>query len=216
MIKRALVLSAFLLTGSAYLSTASRPEQYPIRQALEFLPLRLGLWKGEDTPPIDERTLKVLGVDDYVNRVYTSPSGQVYLYIGYYESQREGDSIHSPRNCLPAAGWNPVANGILEIPVSSSGNLSSIRVNRIVILNGTDKEVVLYWYQSHGRTVASEYWAKIYTVVDALRTNRTDAALVRVICPANDMSDQAEQAAERNALSFAQTLFPLIPRYLPD
>jgi EpsI family protein len=216
MVKRALILTAFLLVGSAYLARASRPEQYPIREALEFLPLRIGAWEGRDTPPIDERTLKVLGVDDYINRYYQTSSGLAYLYIGYYASQRQGDSIHSPQNCLPAAGWNPVRSGTVDIPVSVDGSPNSIRVNRIAILNGTDKQLVLYWYQSHGRTVASEYMAKIYTVLDALRTNRTDAALVRVICPAADISEAAEQEADRSAISFTQTLFPYISRYLPD
>jgi len=87
-------------------------------------------------------------------------------------------------------------------------------VNRVIIEKGLDRQLVLYWYQSHGRVVASEYWGKIYTVVDALRYNRTDAAMIRVMTPLNDQSP--EQAAEARAVQFVQALFPQLSQYLPE
>jgi EpsI family protein len=99
----------------------------------------------------------------------------------------------------------------MEISIPVEGG-DPIEVNRIVISKGLDQQLVLYWYQSHGRVVASEYWGKIYTVLDALRTNRTDAALVRVICP---VGGAAEAKAEREAVRFVQSFFPLLDDYLP-
>jgi EpsI family protein len=140
------------------------------------------------------------------------------LYIGYYESQRQGDTMHSPLNCLPGAGWSPVQNDHLSInvPVSlgttTGARERSIEVNRYIIEKGVDRQVVLYWYQSHGRVVASEYWGKIYMVVDAIRINRTDGALVRVVAPIVT----SQEDAELDAVDFVRVLFPSLERYLPS
>ncbi len=211
---RILVLCITLLAASAFIARASRPEIVPVREQLSGIPMRIGDWRGQQAPDMDSRVLAVLGVDDYVNRIYYSQDlFPASLYVGYYQSQREGDTIHSPLNCLPGAGWNPVKNSHIKIPVN--GN-SPIEINRIMIMKGMDAQVVLYWYQSHGRVVASEYWGKIYTVLDALRTNRTDAALVRVICPVPGTDADAEAAAEERAVDFTKALFPLLGRFLPE
>jgi EpsI family protein len=158
--------------------------------------------------------LAVLGVDDYINRSYIHPeTGVIGLYVGYYGSQRSGDTIHSPLNCLPGSGWNPAKRGVLEVAL---GPESRIQINRIVIVKGIEKQVVLYWYQSHGRVVASEYWGKIYTVLDALRTNRTDAALVRLIAPVAGQDAAAESASQELAAAFVKALYPLLGDFLPS
>jgi EpsI family protein len=210
---RILVLCITFLAASAFIARASRPEVAPAREALSGMPMKIGAWEEEQNAEIDSRVMAVLGVDDYVSRIYhSSEMFPASLYIGYYESQREGDTIHSPLNCLPGAGWNPVKKGRISIPVNGH---SAIEINRIIILKGMDKQVVLYWYQSHGRVVASEYLGKIYTVLDALRTNRTDAALVRVVCPVPGMDADAEAAAEERAVDFVKALYPLLERFLP-
>ncbi len=219
MIPRILILSALLLGSSALIALASRPEATAIREPLSGLPMQLGAWQGRQAPDLDARVMAVLGVDDYLNRVYYGAGRSAAgLYIGYYRSQREGDTIHSPLNCLPGAGWNPIKKGHIQvvIPGDSDGSGSTIEINRIVILKGTDKQLVLYWYQSHGRVIASEYWGKIYTVLDALRTNRTDAALVRIICPVAGTDGRAETMAGENAVDFVKSLFPLLGRFLPS
>jgi EpsI family protein len=210
---RIILLCIALLGASAFIAQTSKPEAVPIRESLSGLPMQIGIWEGRESLDIDSRVMAVLGVDDYVNRIYYNPDlFPASLYIGYYQSQRQGDTIHSPLNCLPGAGWNPVKSGHIKIPVE--GN-SAIEINRIIILKAVDKQVVLYWYQSHGRVIASEYWGKIYTVLDALRTNRTDAALVRVICPVAGTDNGAEAFAERQAVDFVKALFPLLSRFLP-
>lgn len=206
---RIILLCLTLLAAAAVISYASRPEVVPIRQSLSSLPMRIGYWDGREAGGLDSNVLDVLGVDDYISRIYYNqenvPAG---LYIGYYQSQREGDTMHSPLNCLPGAGWNPVKRDFISIPVDGG---PAIEINRIVIQKGIQKQVVLYWYQSHGRVIASEYWGKIYTVLDALRTNRTDAALVRVVCPVSD----SDSTAEKHAADFVQSLFPILNQFLP-
>jgi EpsI family protein len=222
---RALVLSGCLLASSVYLAGATNYEQIPIRVPLAELPMRLAPWEGARAEDLDKQVLAVLGVDDYINRVYRAGAGGVLgLYIGYYKSQREGDSMHSPLNCLPGAGWLPVRSGRLAIPVQATASPagssqtvspSTIEVNRYLVQKGGDTMLVLYWYQSHGRVIASEYWGKIYTVLDAIRINRTDAALVRVIVPVLNTDGSSEKEAERTGSEFVRTIFPLLGQHLP-
>jgi EpsI family protein len=210
---RIIILSLTLLAAAAVIARASRPETIPFHEPLSGLPLQMGDWRGADSPPMDSKILAVLGVDDYLDRVYyTTELFPASLYVGYYKNQREGNTIHSPLNCLPGAGWNPVKSGHIMISVNGD---TTIEINRIRIMKGADEEVVLYWYQSHGRVIASEYWGKIYSVLDALRTNRTDAALVRVICPVPGTGAEAEMTAERNAVEFVKAIVPSLNRFLP-
>jgi EpsI family protein len=208
---RLFLLILTLIFTSALISHASKSEITLIRESLSEIPLQIGNWLGQPTQALDSKIMDVLGVDDYVNRNYYNPDMlSAHLYIGYYQSQRAGDTMHSPLNCLPGAGWNPIKRGHIRIPVNDK---AFIEINRIVISKGMEKQVVLYWYQSHGRVIASEYWGKIYTVLDAVRTNRTDAALVRVICPVAE--DGSEAAAEQHAVDLVKALFPLLNRFLP-
>jgi EpsI family protein len=222
---RALVLSGCLLASSVYLAGATNYEQIPIRVPLAELPMQLASWEGARAEDLDKQVLAVLGVDDYINRVYRAGAGGALgLYIGYYKSQREGDSMHSPLNCLPGAGWLPISSGRLAIPVQAAAGPagssqavgpSTIEVNRYLVQKGGDTMLVLYWYQSHGRVIASEYWGKIYTVLDAIRTNRTDAALVRVIVPVVNTDSSPEHEAERTGSDFVRAIFPLLGQHLP-
>jgi EpsI family protein len=159
----------------------------------------------------------VLGVDDYVSREYISKSGSIGLYVGFYQTQRQGSSIHSPMNCLPGAGWNPGTRSYIAMPVApGSASNDQTQINRIMIERGMDRALVLYWYQAHGRVVASEYWGKFYAVLDAMRINRTDGALVRVVSAVRGEGPEAEASAETEATSFVQSIVPLLSRYLPE
>jgi EpsI family protein len=219
MVARILVLSICFLSASAFVARVSKTESVPIRLPLAGIPKTIGKWQGEDTAALDTKVLNTLGVDDYLSRVYTAGNSYIGLYIGFYESQRTGSTIHSPLNCLPGSGWNPVDRTTISIPVASmvdSASEESIEVNLITIQKGLDRQVVLYWYQAHGRVIGSEYWGKIYTVLDAVRMNRTDAALVRIISPLSSLDVEGRAAAEEAAVNFVQSVFPLLSQYLPD
>ena len=218
MIVRTVVLAACLIATSLYLSHAASAEATPIRQPLAALPLTIGEWSGRLEPEFSPEVLEVLRVDDYTVRSYRRPSGVVGLYVGYHATQRQGASIHSPLNCLPGAGWTPMEQGRLTLTVAGTpgGPARAIEVNRVVIARGLDRQVVLYWYQSHGRIVASEYWGKAYSVYDAIRLNRTDAALVRIVAPVLEGRAEGVSAAEREAIAFVEDVFPLLGEYLPS
>jgi EpsI family protein len=218
MITRLLITSVLLLSGAGYLAHATKTEVVPPRSSMATLPAQVGQWTGRQGPTMSAKVIAVLGVDDYLNREYYSSSAPyVGLYVGYYKSQRQGDTMHSPLNCLPGAGWLPVKQGRATFPVSDGSGISRpITVNQFVIQKGLDRLLVLYWYQSHGRIVASEYSSKLYMVYDAMRLNRTDAAMVRVLTPIMGGTADDEAAAARRAQEFVEGLFPSLSRVLPS
>ncbi len=223
MIRRAIIVGCLLLGAAWLLSAVSHYKQVPPRSAFAEFPGRIGPWTSDQPIELDEKVLRILGVDDYVNRVYLgSDDSSVGLYVGFYRSQEQGSSIHSPLNCLPGAGWDPIQTNMVEIFVESystdttSPRQRSIKVNQLLIQKGVFRQIVLYWYQSHGRIIASEYMGKLYAVIDAVRTHRTDAALVRVICPIAGEGNLALKHATDKATDFTRRMFPLLGQYLPE
>jgi EpsI family protein len=179
------------------------------RQPLRDLPYKLGTWSGQEQP-LQEAVVKVAGVTDYTNRVYSGPGEiPVQVYIGYYASQRTGDTIHSPKNCLPGAGWDPIRAGYAALDVPGG---RKIVVNEYVIEQDTDKQLVFYWYQGRGRVIASEYKAKLWMMADAISRNRTDGALVRLVTP---IAESEAQARARLAV-FTDALFPDLNKLIPE
>jgi EpsI family protein len=213
---RIIVLLISMLAAAGAVTRADRQENVPLRKSFSSFPFAVGDWRGKLQPPLDDNVLAVLGVDDYLTRAYFSKTAGegVGLYVGYWQSQKQGDTIHSPQNCLPGAGWLPVSQGSLAIDWPSGGSSQS-RVNRYVIQKGLDRQLVLYWYQSHGRIVASEYMGKFFLVADAVRLNRTDGAVVRVITPILGDSTEAERQAEARSVDFVRTLLPVLGEFLP-
>jgi EpsI family protein len=199
-----LLVGAFLL-----LHGVGHGEAVVLHQPLRELPYTLDSWTGTEQP-LQERIVQAVGVSDYTNRIYFNPQvGLAQLYVGYYASQRTGDTIHSPKNCLPGAGWDPVQSGYIKISIPGG---RQIVVNEYVIQQGSDKQLVFYWYQGRGRVIASEYSGKFWMVADAISRNRTDGALVRVITPMND----GEVQPRARLVSFTQLLFPQLERLIPN
>ena len=216
LLQRAVVLCVVLGVTTLYLANNQRVEAAVVREAFASFPMQIGNWQGQADPPLEKSILDVLGVDDYLSRIYYRADGHaVGVYMGFYASQRQGDTIHSPMNCLPGAGWEPVSEGRLTIP-NIDGQGRDVVVNRYIVQKGLERQLVLYWYQSHGRVVASEYWSKAYLINDAIRLNRTDGSLVRVIAPIAVGSEDDGAAAERLAEEFVRVIFPLLPAYLPN
>ena len=194
-------------TGMAYLSHG---EATPPAKPLSEFPAQVGGYTTGANWPLDKATIDLLGVTDYLNRGYVSKSqGLITLYIGYFRSQRTGASIHSPKNCLPGAGWTPMTQTVYQLPLDDG---RKVPVNLYVIRKGLDEQLVLYWYQAHGRIVASEYWGKFYLVYDAMRLNRTDAALVRITAP---IYNGDEEQARTRALAFAKQITSDVDQIIP-
>jgi EpsI family protein len=208
-----MIVLSVILVGGSFAARPSRPEPVPPRQAFSQFPLQIDRWQSVESSELDPRTLETLGVNDYVNRLYAAGNAYAGLYVGYYQSQRQGDTVHSPLNCLPGSGWQPLSRRYLDVRLADGKTIS---VNRYVIQKGLDRQVVLYWYQSHGRVVPNEYVGKFYLVYDAIRLNRTDAALVRVVSPIANASPDAEAAANDQAVDFVVSIFPVLARYLPS
>lgn len=203
---------AILLATAVLLQARGRKEVYPPRLPLSALPHRIGEWSATDVPiPADQ--LEVLGPGDFLLRVYEKESRRepyIDLFIAYFPTQRAGDTIHSPKNCLPGAGWSPVENSRVRLAFSG---LRPFNVNRYIISKGGDRQMVLYWYLAHDRAVASEYWAKFYLVTDAMRLNRSDGSLIRLTTPLSRGENPA--AAEQRLVSFAGLLVPQMSQYVP-
>jgi EpsI family protein len=203
-------ITAGLFIGTTvFLHTLSHGEAVVPRAPLRELPYTLGSWTGQEQP-LESRIVQAVGVSDYSNRLFFNRlDPPVQLYVGYYASQRTGDTIHSPKNCLPGAGWDPVQSGYATIAVPDG---RKIVVNEYVIQQGLDKGLVFYWYQGRGRVVASEYAGKFWMVADAISRNRTDGALVRLVTPMNDPEAKARARLE----SFTQLIFPRLDQLIPN
>jgi EpsI family protein len=203
-------ITAALLMGSfVLLNSVSHGERIIPRQPLAQLDYGLGEWSGKEQP-LPEETQKAVGVSDYTHRIYQARGGPpIELYVGYYASQRTGDTIHSPKNCLPGAGWEPVHAGYIKIPVGSG---REIQVNEYLIQQDQNRQLVFYWYQGRGRIIASEYLGKFWMVVDAISRNRTDGALVRL----NTFTNDDETAARSRLIAFTQVLSAPLDKLIPN
>lgn len=186
-------------------------EAHVDRKELKDFPRQVGAWEqvGGDQR-FDDQTMSVLRASDYLMRDYRSPSGQRgNFYVGYYASQRDGATYHSPLNCLPGSGW--VMSNPARITVTPSGK-AAFEANKYLIENGGRRHMLIYWYQGRGRIVASEYWGKIYTVLDSVSMRRSDGAMVRVMVPVGNSEDRSLQAA----VELAANVSTALPEFVPE
>jgi EpsI family protein len=182
------------------------------RRELAEFPKEVGEWRqrGPDAR-FDAATEAILRADDYVARDYVSADGRyASFYVGYYGTQRTGATYHSPLNCLPGSGWQLVNPGTVEIRPADGA--PAFEANRYVITNGSERQLLVYWYQGRGRAVASEYWDKVYTVLDSARLRRSDGSMVRVLVPVGKSDEDALKAA----VEFAAVAAPHLPPYVPN
>lgn len=211
---RIFVVAAFLfltISVRAWLNTAP---PVPLRQPLVNFPASLGDWKMTSSAQLSDDVSGVLKADDYMLRRYqqASTGNTVDMFVAYYKTQAAGESMHSPKNCLPGSGWTPIVNDRVVLKNDPDGK--PVEVNRYVIQNGADKALVLYWYQANGRTIASEYWGKFYLVWDAMKTRRRDGAIVRLLVPLR--RDEDSQKSLDSALQFARLAGADLPKFLPN
>lgn len=210
--KSARILTLVLLLQAGVFYGFSRSENLPFHRPLQQFSFGSTAWTMVQDAPLDKETLDVLKADDILSRVYQDrkDGAMASLFVAFFETQRTGKAPHSPKNCLPGTGWVPTVSGMIDIPVPGQSN--PIQVNRYVVARGSNQSLVLYWYQARNRVIASEYEAKIFTVTDAIRYNRTDTALVRVVVPVQNGN---VQLATDTAISFVQSFFEPLKDYLP-
>jgi exosortase D (VPLPA-CTERM-specific) len=200
-----LIAVALVAVGSA-----APVEGVPLRRSFESFPDRLGAWQGarEALPP---SILDVLRVTDYVNRLYVRPSHiPMWLYVAYYEIQRDDQVIHSPKLCLPGGGWSILAHRVVTLTLP--GRAQPATINRVLISKESERQLVLYWYQERGRIIADEYTARLYALVDAIRSRRSDGALVRITAPVVG----SEEATLAQMLDFVNAMYVDLAQSLPE
>jgi EpsI family protein len=212
MIVRSAVLIALFAGAFAVRAGLDAPRVMTTAETLSQFPSTLGQWQGRDYP-LEPDVIKVAAVNDYLNRQYqSSNAGSIGLYIGYYQSQRQGEALHSPLFCLPGAGWQPVKNEVTNLTVA--GESGAREVKALVVERGLDRLLVLYWYQTFGRVIASEYWRKLFLMHDALIAGRTDVALIRITTNIRSRDDKGEATSLDVARPFAEQILPEVQQRL--
>lgn len=207
-----------VLTAGATLTLGVKTQRaLPLRASLAaVVPRTFGSFEGQDAT-IDADILRVAGVDDYLFRVYGESASATAgdptrpqsfsVYVGYYEEQAQGRTIHSPKNCLPGTGWEALTSSTATVPTSRG----VVQVNRYLVQKGSEQALVLYWYQGRGRVVANEYRVKLDLLRDSALRGRSDEALVRIVVPIIGSAAEAQQ----EAVSYATELIPALYRALP-
>jgi EpsI family protein len=205
----AILFAAIIGVGVLVNTWAYLGEAHVDRKPLKDFPAQLGQWQKSKDTTIDDETMKVLRASDYLLRDFQQPNGQAAnFYVGYYASQREGASYHSPLNCLPGSGWTLTQPDKVTISLPDG---RSFAANKWVIQNGDYKSLMIYWYQGRGRAVASEYWGKVYTVIDSVRLRRSDGAMVRVTVPIGSSETAALDSAKDLSAKAAAALDDYVP-----
>ncbi len=202
-----------ILTATSLISLFSHnnPSVPPMRPFSEF-PLKIAEWKGQPNQ-INPREYAILGVEYYVLADFYR-QGQdntpINFYLGYYESQKQGDTIHSPKNCLPGAGWNILETGTIDVEIP--GKKKPVTLARLLLGKGRKRQVVLYWFHSRGRVISSEYMQKIWLVTDSIFRHRTDGSFVRIVSPVSTDENHTIEVLT----NFVQQIFPVLDKYIPS
>jgi len=208
--KRTIAFAAVLIFTFMITEFASRSEIVEPKRSFDDFPQTIGKWQGKKEQ-FDPEIYDVLGVDDSVLMNFRSPDNRhVNVYVGFYQSQKEGDLIHSPKNCMPGAGWNIVDTRLEQVELEGSQNPKKVIL--LEIQKGSEKQLMLYWFQSRGRIIPSEYWQKIWLVIDSITKRRTDGSFVRLISPVTGSEAQTLETLK----SFARKIYPYLNEYIPS
>ena len=210
--KPAILLTILLLSQAVMLLALNHGERPVVTIPLVDMPSVIGNWTKVQDGVIDQETLDVLKSDDVINREYARSNGgdHALLFVAMFRSQRNGKTPHSPKNCLPGSGWIQETTGTIHIDVA--GEATPIEANRYIVAKGDSKAVVIYWYQSRDRSVASEYWAKYYVMLDAIRYNRSDTSIIKVT---TGVGPDGAQQAEDVGVDLIRSSHAVLLKYLP-
>ncbi|MDY0131712.1 MAG: EpsI family protein [Desulforegulaceae bacterium] len=207
--KKVIILAILMFFAVFVLSLAKDSKEIqPLKDFSKF-PLKIGKWQGEKDF-FNQKIYDILGVDDSVLAHYKDDKNQyVQLYIGFYRNQKEGDLIHSPKNCMPGAGWNIVNSGIEEVVLEDDKTIKVIKLN---LKKDSEEQIVLYWFHSRGRIISSEYFQKIWLVIDSVTRGRTDGSFVRLVSPVNETRDKTLEILKE----FTSEIYPYLNEYIPS
>jgi EpsI family protein len=205
-----ILLSCALITGALLVVTLrSHGQRIELQRPLVDFPERLSSWRLQERAHLDQQTLGILKMSDYILWRYIDFAGRsLWLYIGYWDAQRKGAQIHSPKNCLPGSGWEPLEVSTVTVAVPTN---DSVTVNRYLIQKDYDQQLVTYWYDAQGEAVASEINAKVLGIKNAILHNRTDGALIRLLSP---IYGTVEQTFDMHA-AYIKAIYPQLRDYLP-
>ena len=214
MIPKKITLTVLLLTLGTWflLQNSSSVTAVPIKQSLASFPKSIGQWQMVHSSQSADDVIEMLGVDDDIHYTYRNSEGTlITLYVGYYSAVGVTGAYHSPKNCLPGGGWGIDAINPYTLGIGIEGDAQSV-VSEMLIRNGNKYQVVLYWYQNRGRIIGSEYWEKIFLVVDALRLGRRDGTFVRIM---STVQGENIEKASQEAGAFAEQVMKTLESYLP-
>ena len=211
--KKITIIVLFLFIGTWFiLQNSISVSSTPIKQSLSSFPSVIGQWKLIQTTEFSEDIIEMLGVDDDIQFTYQNPEGKIIsLYVGYYGAVGVTGAYHSPKNCIPGGGWGIDSVSPQTLNIGIEGNNSSV-VSQMMIRNGDQYKIVLYWYQNRGRIIASEYWEKVYLVLDALRMGRRDGTFVRIMTAVRE-DNIATTSMEIN--QFSEHVMNYLESYIP-
>jgi EpsI family protein len=206
-----LTLSVSLLLGALLTLMIGTPrEEPPMRRALAEFPGSVGAWHARRGALLDADVREALNPTDYLMRQDEDAEGRgVWLFIGYWDSQRRGFKPHSPRDCLPGDGWEPLEAVRVTIPLAAPSG--SITVNRYLVQKARDQQVVFYWYQAQGKAIAGELGATIEMVKSSITRGRADGALVRVSSP---VYGGLQETSER-LIGYIRAMYPFLGDFIP-
>lgn len=204
-----------LLAPAAALSTQSvTPDRMtPARDSFVDFPMGIGTWMGR-SQVMESMYVQQLKFDDYLLADYHDPAQRVApvnVYVAYYRAQHSGQSVHSPKTCIPGGGWEITTFDRIAMNAAPFRNPHA---NRAVIQKGDQRQVVLYWFQQRGRMIANEYLVKLYLLWDAVTKQRTDGALVRLTSALQP--GESVEAVESRLIAFAGTMQPALMRFVPN
>jgi exosortase D (VPLPA-CTERM-specific) len=203
-----------LLVLIAQFVLPERQENVPVRKSFTDFPVEIAEWQSI-RKTMEAKFIDALKFEDYLLANYSSQSGSLELYVAYYDSQRKGESAHSPRSCLPGAGWKITQRNNVAIDYKdSANNKAQMSASRMLVQQGDNKFLMYYWFKQRDRHVTNEYLVKWYLFWDGMTRNRTDGALIRVMYPISQQQDV--QAADQIIQTFLQETLSVLPEFVPD
>ena len=207
------IVGVLLLGGTLVLSQGIEfREKMPIAKSFDSFPMQVGEWIGQ-REGMEQKFIDALNLSDYIIVNFRNQSGKsVSFYVAYYESQRKGESIHSPETCLPGGGWVFNHSGVATLPLKNH-NPVEMAVNRVFMQKGGYRQLSYFWFPQRGRILTRLYQLKLYNFWDALTRQRTDGALVRLVTPVGEMESAVD--ADRRLLGFVQDVVPVLDVFLP-